>query len=32
MLEINNNEKKIIIKNSSKDNLVIDYDKSEISI
>ncbi len=32
MLEISNNDKKIIIKNSSDDNLVINYDNSEISI
>jgi len=32
MLEINNNEKKIIIKNSSKDDIIIDYDKKEVFI
>ncbi len=32
MLEINNNDKKIIIKNSSNDDLVINYESSEVSI
>jgi hypothetical protein len=32
MLEISNEGKKIIIKNSSKDDIVINYDKKEIFI